>query len=183
MKIKSCGEQLDLLFEAHVSDDFLAMPAAAVVATTSPPMPVAVIGDTIGPYKLREQIGEGGMGVVYLAEQTDPVRRKIALKIVRPGMASQDVVARFEAERQVLAIMDHPNIARMFDSGADEAGQPYFVMELVQGLPITEFCNKQRLNVCAVGAFFESLPGGPARAPKRNYSSRPQAVECPRAGN
>jgi non-specific serine/threonine protein kinase/serine/threonine-protein kinase len=103
------------------------------------------IGEQIGPYKLREQIGEGGMGEVYVAEQTQPVRRKVALKIIRPGMATKDVVARFEAERQALAMMDHPNIARVFDGGATDAGQPYFVMELVQGPPITEYCDDRRL--------------------------------------
>ncbi len=98
------------------------------------------VGTVVGPYKLREQIGEGGFGVVYVAEQTEPVRRKVALKIIRPGMATQQVIARFEAERQALAMMDHPNISRVFDGGATETGQPYFVMELVQGVPITEYC-------------------------------------------
>lgn len=103
------------------------------------------VGAQIGPYKLREQIGEGGMGVVYVAEQTEPVKRKVALKIIRPGMASRDVVARFEAERQALAMMDHPNIARVFDGGATNTGQPYFVMELVQGPPITDYCDQHKL--------------------------------------
>jgi serine/threonine protein kinase/tetratricopeptide (TPR) repeat protein len=111
--------------------------------------PIKQPGTTIGPYKIREQIGEGGMGEVYVAEQTEPVRRKVALKIIRPGMATKDVVARFEAERQALAMMDHPNIARIFDGGATEAGQPYFVMELVQGLTITEYCDQQRLSTTA----------------------------------
>jgi serine/threonine protein kinase/cytochrome c-type biogenesis protein CcmH/NrfG len=103
------------------------------------------VGTQIGPYKLREQLGEGGMGVVYVAEQTEPVKRKVALKIIKPGMASRDVVARFEAERQALAMMDHPNIAKVYDGGATESGQPYFVMELVQGLPITEYCDEHQL--------------------------------------
>ena len=102
-------------------------------------------GNQIGPYTLREQIGEGGMGVVYVAEQTEPVKRKVALKIVKPGMASKDVVARFEAERQALAMMDHPNIARIIDAGTTESGQPYFVMELVCGVPLTEFCDQHAL--------------------------------------
>lgn len=105
-----------------------------------------VVGSRIGPYKLREQIGEGGMGVVYVAEQTEPVQRKLALKIIKPGMASRDVVARFEAERQALAMMDHPNIAHVFDAGATETGQPYFVMELVQGPPINGYCDQQQLS-------------------------------------
>src|SRR5436190_10396040 len=102
---------------------------------TSPPQDVAVElpaaevpGTAIGPYKLLEQIGEGGFGVVYLAEQTRPVRRKVALKVLKPGMDTGQVVARFEAERQALAIMDHPNIAKVFDGGATPTGRPYFVM-------------------------------------------------------
>ena len=92
-------------------------------------------GMVIGPYKLMEQIGEGGMGLVFVAEQQHAVRRKVALKIIKPGMDSRDVIARFEAERQALALMDHPNIARVFDAGTTESGRPYFVMELVQGHP------------------------------------------------
>ena len=90
-------------------------------------------GTQIGPYKLLEQIGEGGMGVVYVASQQEPIRRKVALKIIKPGMDTREVVARFEAERQALALMDHPNIAKVFDGGATDAGRPYFVMELVKG--------------------------------------------------
>ncbi|HEX2474828.1 MAG TPA: serine/threonine-protein kinase, partial [Lacipirellulaceae bacterium] len=102
-------------------------------------------GDTIGPYKLDQQIGEGGFGVVFLAEQSVPVRRKVALKIIKPGMDTRQVIARFAAERQALALMDHPNIARVFDAGATENGRPYFVMELVQGVPITEYCDQCNL--------------------------------------
>src|SRR5262249_24779647 len=89
--------------------------------------------------------GEGGMGVVYLAEQTSPIRRKVAVKIIKPGMDSGQVIARFEAERQALAMMDHPNIARVLDAGSTAAGRPYFVMELVEGLPITDYCDRARL--------------------------------------
>jgi WD40 repeat protein/serine/threonine protein kinase len=99
----------------------------------------------IGPYKLLEQIGEGGFGVVFMAEQTQPVRRKVALKVLKPGMDTRQVVARFEAERQALALMDHPHIARVFDGGATPSGRPYFVMELVKGVPITDFCDQNRL--------------------------------------
>ena len=113
-------------------------------ATIDHALPIA-FGAQIGPYKLREQIGEGGMGVVYVAEQTAPVKRKVALKIIKPGMASREVVSRFEAERQALAMMDHPNIAKVHDGGATDSGQPYFVMELVQGLSITEYCDQHRL--------------------------------------
>ena len=104
-------------------------------------------GTVIGPFKLMEQIGEGGMGVVYVAEQTAPVRRKVALKVIRPGMDSRQVIARFEAERQALAMMDHPNIAKIFDGGVTQSGRPYFVMELVRGLPITEYCDGDRLSI------------------------------------
>jgi serine/threonine protein kinase len=102
-------------------------------------------GTRIGPYKLLQQIGEGGMGVVWMAEQEVPVRRRVALKVIKPGMDSDTVIARFEAERQALALMDHPNIARVLDAGATDAGRPYFVMELVNGVPITTFCDQNQL--------------------------------------
>ena len=98
----------------------------------------------VGPYKIREKIGEGGMGVVYVAEQSQPVQRKVALKIIKPGMDTKEVIARFEAERQALAFMEHPNIARVLDAGATESGRSYFVMELVRGIPITEYCDQVR---------------------------------------
>src|SRR5262249_30272432 len=110
-------------------------------------------GTVIGPYKLLEQIGEGGFGVVFLAEQTEPIRRKVALKVLKPGMDTRQVVARFEAERQALAIMDHPNIAKVHDGGMTgepgcvSAGRPYFVMELVQGVPITRYCDEHHLTL------------------------------------
>src|SRR5262249_10980489 len=104
-------------------------------------------GTIIGRYRLLEQIGEGGFGIVYMAEQMQPVRRKVALKIIKPGMDTRMVVARFEAERQALALMDHPHIARVFDGGATETGRPYFVMELVRGIPITQFCDQNRLKI------------------------------------
>jgi len=104
------------------------------------------IGSMVGPYKLLEQIGGGGMGIVYMAEQLHPVRRKVALKIIKPGMDSGQVIARFEAERQALTMMDHPNIARVLDAGTTDAGRPYFVMELVKGIPITDYCDQSRLN-------------------------------------
>ena len=104
-------------------------------------------GTTIGRYRLMEQIGEGGMGIVFVAEQQHPVRRRVAIKIIKAGMDTKDVVARFEAERQALALMDHPNIARVLDAGSTESGRPYFVMELVRGVPVTEYCDKQKLSV------------------------------------
>src|SRR5688572_223924 len=130
---------IDALMRANVgASGFLTPPTqdAGVelkVATEAP-------STMIGPYKLLEQIGEGGFGVVYLAEQTRPVRRKVALKVLKPGMDTRQVVARFEAERQALAVMDHPNIAKVLDGGATDSGRPYVIMELVKGVPITEFC-------------------------------------------
>lgn len=101
----------------------------------------------IGPYKLLEQIGEGGMGTVFMAVQSQPIKRKVALKIIKPGMDTGQVIARFEVERQALAMMNHPNIAKVLDAGATEAGRPYFVMELVLGIPITEFCDLHKLDL------------------------------------
>lgn len=105
-----------------------------------------MVGSTIGPYKLLEIIGEGGFGVVYMAEQLRPVMRKVALKIIKLGMDTKEVIARFEAERQALAFMDHPNIARVLDAGCTETGRPYFVMDLVRGVPITDFCDENKLS-------------------------------------
>src|SRR5262245_29917777 len=102
-------------------------------------------GVTVGPYKLLQLLGEGGMGAVWMAEQEQPVRRKVALKAIKPGMDSHQVLGRFEAERQALALMDHPNIAKVLDAGATTAGHPFFVMELVKGIPITRFCDECRL--------------------------------------
>jgi eukaryotic-like serine/threonine-protein kinase len=103
-------------------------------------------GSRIGPYKLLQQIGEGGMGAVYMAEQEKPIRRKVALKIIKPGMDTRHIVARFEAERQALALMDHPNIARVLDAGTTDSGRPFFVMDLVRGIPITPYCDEAKLS-------------------------------------
>jgi eukaryotic-like serine/threonine-protein kinase len=100
-----------------------------------------------GRYKLLEEIGEGGMGTVWVAEQTQPVRRKVALKLIKAGMDSKSVLARFEAERQALALMDHPNIAKVLDGGTTESGRPFFVMEHVKGIPFTKYCDDARLSV------------------------------------
>jgi len=108
-------------------------------------LPTEKAGDRIGRYKLLEQIGEGGFGVVWMAEQEEPVRRRVALKIIKLGMDTKEVVARFEAERQALAMMEHPNIARVFDGGAADTGRPYFVMELVKGIKITDYCDANKL--------------------------------------
>ncbi len=118
-------------------------PAATVIGED----PSQLVGAVIGPYKLVEQIGEGGFGLVFVAEQHSPVRRRVALKVIKPGMDTHDVINRFEAERQALALMDHPNIARVLDAGATAAGRPYFVMELVRGIPITDYCDNNRLTL------------------------------------
>src|SRR5262245_54150436 len=124
---------------------FLEHPAQSRAATVAEPPAREGPGTVIGPYKLLQQLGEGGMGTVYLAEQTEPVHRKVALKVVKAGLDSAHVLARFEQERQALAVMDHPNIAKVFDAGATAAGRPYFVMELVKGVPITKFCDQEHL--------------------------------------
>jgi eukaryotic-like serine/threonine-protein kinase len=116
----------------------------SAVEDGSSPLPEG-LGSCIGPFKLVQEIGAGGMGAVYMAQQTEPVKRLVALKVIKPGMDSAQVIARFEAERQALALMDHPNIAKVFDAGTTETGRPYFVMELVKGSPITRFCDERRL--------------------------------------
>jgi WD40 repeat protein/serine/threonine protein kinase len=140
--------RIDGLLDAHgQAGAFMRQPATAVAAgLTGAYEPVTEgPGTAIGPYKLLQQIGEGGMGAVYMAEQEQPVRRRVALKLIKPGMDSVQVVARFEAERQALALMDHPNIAKVLDAGTTATGRPYFVMELVKGVPITKFCDQQHL--------------------------------------
>ncbi|HLO41359.1 MAG TPA: serine/threonine-protein kinase, partial [Phycisphaerales bacterium] len=119
--------------------------------------PAAAVGSKIGPYTLVRILGEGGFGTVYEARQDVPVRRTVALKLIRPGMGSRDVVARFEAERQALAVMDHPGIARVIEAGTTEAGLPYFVMEYVDGLEITEFCDQARLPIHDRVGLFEQV--------------------------
>jgi len=149
-----CGDaemrkRLQAMLAAADDQHFLAEPTAAT--QTAATAGAAVLregpGTRIGPYKLLQQIGEGGFGVVFLAEQTEPVTRKVALKIVKLGMDTRQVIARFEQERQALAMMDHPNIARVLDAGATETGRPYFVMDLVKGEPIAEYCDKHNLTI------------------------------------
>jgi serine/threonine protein kinase/tetratricopeptide (TPR) repeat protein len=148
---QACGHdtalrsRVEALLRIHEQEDgFLESPAGGIreavhaLAGEGP-------GAIIGPYKLLEEIGEGGFGVVFLAEQQYPVRRRVALKVVKPGMDTKHLVAHFEAERQALALMDHPHIARVFDGGETESGRPYFVMELVRGDPVTEFCDRNCL--------------------------------------
>ena len=103
--------------------------------------------ERIGPYRILERLGTGGMGVVYLGEQREPVRRRVALKVIKLGMDSKEVLARFEAERQAVSLMQHPNVAHIYDAGTTERGQPWFAMELVKGLPITQYCDEQRLSI------------------------------------
>jgi serine/threonine protein kinase/WD40 repeat protein len=146
---RACGSdaalrrRVEALLKSHEqADAFLRPPPAATVTQPAPERP----GSWIGPYKLLQQLGEGGMGVVFMAEQAEPVRRRVALKVIKPGLDSAQVLARFEAERQALALMDHPNIARVYDAGETEGGRPYFVMELVHGVPLTRYCDENRLS-------------------------------------
>jgi WD40 repeat protein/serine/threonine protein kinase len=149
---EACGDNAELrarvgqLLRAHQAMGSIhAGGADRPAATADEPAVSERPGAAVGPYRLLEQIGEGGFGVVFLAEQQRPVRRKVALKVLKPGMDTRQVVARFEAERQALALMDHPNIAKVFDGGATASGRPYFVMELVKGVPITDFCDRNHL--------------------------------------
>ena len=137
-------QNVESLLDAYAEGEFLESPALGSSATLDQPI-AEDPSPQIGPYKLLQQIGEGGMGTVFMAEQTEPIQRKVALKIIKPGMDSRQVIARFEAERQALAMMDHPHIAKVFDGGTTEAGRPYFVMELVKGTPITQYCDQQHL--------------------------------------
>ena len=174
--------EVEKLVEDHFrAGSFLESPAADLAA--QPPVrPITERpGTVIGPYKLLQQIGEGGMGVVFMAEQTEPVQRTVALKIIKPGMDTRQVIARFEAERQALAMMDHPNIAKVLDAGTTDTGRPYFVMELVKGVPITEYCDEKQLAVRErLELFVAGLPGRAARPSERHHPPRHQAVE--RAG-
>jgi WD40 repeat protein/tRNA A-37 threonylcarbamoyl transferase component Bud32 len=163
---QACGDEpalrqrVEALLRVHAAaDEFFdkatenagARLSPAVAAARGPSGTVALTpltegpGTVIGRYKLLQQIGEGGFGAVYMAEQKEPVKRRVALKIIKLGMDTRQVVARFEAERQALALMDHPNIAKVFDAGATESGRPYFVMELVRGVPITQYCDENNL--------------------------------------
>ena len=139
-------EEVESLLRNHGDGEFL---EEAAVAELRPTIHTASAtegpGDRIGRYKLLQQIGEGGCGVVYMAEQAEPIRRRVALKIIKLGMDTKSVIARFEAERQALAMMDHPNIAKVLDAGATDTGRPYFVMELVRGMKITEYCDEKKL--------------------------------------
>jgi eukaryotic-like serine/threonine-protein kinase len=139
--------ELESLLRAHEqAGSFLESPTGNTAVTMDPAPLTLGPGTVMGPYKLLEKIGEGGMAVVYMAEQEEPFRRRVALKVVKLGMDTKQVIARFEAERQALAMMDHPNIAKVFDAGTMDTGRPYFVMELVRGISITDYCDKNTLN-------------------------------------
>ncbi|MHC4521335.1 MAG: serine/threonine protein kinase, partial [Planctomycetota bacterium] len=144
---EACGDnealhsRVGALLEAYDTDESLHH------VSLDSPLDLEGPGSVIGPYKLLERIGEGGFGVVWAAKQKAPVRRRVALKIIKLGMDTREVVARFEAERQALALMDHPNIAKVLDAGATATGRPYFVMELVRGVPIIEYCDQAKLSV------------------------------------
>ena len=149
----ACGDdpalrqRVEALLAEHQKDNsfLLDSPPPGLGATLGRSLSQESPGTVIGPYKLLQQIGEGGMGVVWMAEQTQPVQRKVAIKVIKPGMDSRQIIARFEAERQALAMMDHVNIARVLDAGTTESGLPYFVMELVHGVPITKYCDDNHL--------------------------------------
>jgi serine/threonine protein kinase len=138
---QACGDaalrqRIERLLAAHAAAGGILDRPVGPETATGPLQPILEqAGAVIGPYKLLQQIGEGGMGTVYMAEQSHPVQRKVALKIIKPGMDSRHVMARFQAERQALALMDHPNIAKVLDAGTTADGRPYFVMELVKGVP------------------------------------------------
>ena len=143
--------RVDALLRASESaGDFLEQPPTGLAASDGSTLILTGLsekpGDKIGHYKLLQQIGEGGCGVVYMAEQEEPVRRRVALKVIKLGMDTKSVIARFEAERQALALMDHPNIAKVLDAGSTENSRPYFVMELVRGTKITDYCDEKELS-------------------------------------
>ncbi|MFZ1936457.1 MAG: serine/threonine-protein kinase, partial [Thermoguttaceae bacterium] len=148
---RECGndaglrQRVETLLAAHDAEAAMPPPHNAVDETLALEAKSGAI--IAGRYKLLEEIGEGGMGVVWMAEQREPVRRLVAVKLIKAGMDSRSVIARFEAERQALAMMDHPNIARVFDGGMTEQGRPFFVMELVRGLPVTQYCDQRRMTV------------------------------------
>ncbi|MBI3714492.1 MAG: serine/threonine protein kinase, partial [Betaproteobacteria bacterium] len=147
-----CGATLPANAPQGLCPRCLANMGLGLLPASAPPesdFQVERIGTMIGRYKLLEKIGEGGFGVVFMAEQVEPVQRKVALKIIKAGMDTREVIARFEAERQAIALMDHPSIARALDAGATDAGRPYFVMELVRGISITDYCDRENLSTHA----------------------------------
>jgi serine/threonine protein kinase len=183
---QACGDgtddrkRIDALLAADRANDRFLEKHALEINLTAPDLNGPEISGSehespaqqIGPYKLLEVIGEGGMGTVYMAQQTEPVKRKVALKLIKTGMDTRQVIARFEAERQALAIMDHPNIAKVLDAGATESGRPFFVMELVKGKPITEFCDQQKLDTKSRLQLFQSVCNGVQHAHQKGIIHR-----------
>ncbi len=171
-----------LLTAGEHAGDFLESPAPGLTAAIDSSELSEQSGSVIGPYKLLEQIGEGGMGVVYMAEQQAPVRRRVALKIIKPGMDTRQVIARFEAERQALALMDHPNIARVLDAGATDIGPALLRDGAGPRHPDHRVLRpEQPAGPRAAGTVRPGLPGRAARAPEGDHPPRPQAIE--RAGH
>ncbi len=171
--------RLEALLQVHDQESgYLEPKHEAIIGTIDHSRLDERTGTLIGPYKLLQEIGEGGMGSVFMAEQQEPVQRKVALKLIKPGMDSHHVIARFEAERQALALMDHPNIARVLDAGTTDSGRPYFVMELVKGVPITKYCDERRLTPNErLELFIGVCQAVQHAAPERHHPSRSQAVQ------
>jgi len=159
--------EVDALLKSH---EDLPTDDSAMITVDGPP--VEGVGEQIGRYKLLQAIGEGGFGTVYMAEQEEPVRRRVALKIIKLGMDTREVIARFEAERQALALMDHPNIAKVLDAGATESGRPFFVMELVRGIPITEYCDQNKLGTTERLELFMAVCGAVQHAHQKGIIHR-----------
>lgn len=155
-----------------MTDETRALPSDDLSPTGSMSESGEATGSQIGPYKLLQQIGEGGMGTVYMAHQEKPVKRRVALKIIKQGMDTKQVIARFEAERQALAMMDHPCIAFVLDVGTTELGRPYFVMELIKGLPITRYCDDKNLNIKQRLQLFKSVCNAVQHAHQRGIIHR-----------
>ena len=184
-----CEKEVEwLLAQADVTSNFLEAPALEIaakaladdqagmadVANQSGPTP----GCMISHYRMLQKVGSGGMGEVWLAEQKQPVRRRVALKLIKAGMDTREVVARFESERQALALMNHPGIAKVFDGGSTEQGRPYFVMEYVAGIPATIYCDKHRLSIRErLRVVHPRVRSRTARPSEGYHSSRPEALQ------
>ncbi|MCA9276529.1 MAG: serine/threonine protein kinase [Phycisphaerales bacterium] len=145
-RLLAADDHLGAFLESDVFDPDATLPDLPPSAAQTSSQPAEAAGDQMGNYKLLQQIGEGGFGTVWMAEQREPVRRRVALKIIKLGMDTKQVIARFEAERQALAMMDHPNIAKVFDAGMTETGRPYFVMEYIKGIPILQYCDHEKVD-------------------------------------
>ena len=180
-------ERLERLLAAHdqpeevLADGIDAATVKATIKLDLADAPDEAVGQTLGRYKLLEKIGEGGCGVVYVAEQTEPVRRRVALKVIKLGMDTKQVVARFEAERQALAMMDHPNIAKVLDAGTTDAGRPYFVMELVRGIQHHRLLRPEPTSPPRSGSICSSRSARPSSTRTRRGSST--ATSSPRTSS